>query len=123
MFNSLKSLIHRKTTHAFAGMKVFAREDNSFQGVAGLSILLLALGIIFRIPLAEWVVILVACASLWICEIFNTAIEETVDLVTLEFDKRAKNAKDLGAAACLIATIVVVFVGIVIFAPQIADLI
>jgi diacylglycerol kinase (ATP) len=40
-----------------------------------------------------------------IAEIVNSAIERTVDLVTLEYDERAKKAKDAAAAIVLVSII------------------
>ncbi len=40
-----------------------------------------------------------------IAEITNSAIERTVDLVTLEYDERAKKAKDAGAAIVLVSVV------------------
>jgi len=47
--------------------------------------------------------------SLWIpilVEILNSAIERTVDLVTLEYHELAKHAKDAASAAVMIALII-----------------
>jgi len=40
-----------------------------------------------------------------IAEITNSAIERAVDLVTLEYNERAKKAKDAGAAIVLVSVI------------------
>ena len=36
-------------------------------------------------------------------ELLNSAVEETVDMVTKDWDERAKRAKDYGSAAVFIA--------------------
>jgi diacylglycerol kinase (ATP) len=40
-----------------------------------------------------------------IAEVINSAIERTVDLVTLEYDERAKKAKDAAAAVVLVSAV------------------
>ena len=55
-------------------------------------------------------------------ELFNTAIEAVVDLVTEEYHPLAKVAKDTSAAAVFIIAIVSIVVGIVIFVPKIIAL-
>lgn len=53
-----------------------------------------------------------------IAEVINSAIERTVDLVTLEYDERAKKAKDAGAAIVLITVIFTVLVWSAIFVSE-----
>ena len=56
------------------------------------------------------------------CELINTAIEATVDLVTEEYHPLAKVAKDTAAAAVFVFAIVAVLVGIIIFVPKVIAL-
>lgn len=53
-----------------------------------------------------------------IAEVINSAIERTVDLVTLEYDERAKKAKDAGAAIVLITVIFTVLVWSAVFVSE-----
>ena len=50
----------------------------------------------------------------------NTAIEAAVDVATTSFDPMAKLAKDIAAGAVLIATVVAVAVGYLVFSGQVA---
>ncbi|MDE7433776.1 MAG: diacylglycerol kinase family protein [Mycoplasmoidaceae bacterium] len=52
-------------------------------------------------------------------ELLNTAIENVVDVVTFEYNEKAKKIKDVSAAATLILTIAAVIVGLLIFIPKI----
>ena len=52
-------------------------------------------------------------------ELINTAIEEAVNLSTLEINIRAKHAKDVAAGAVLFSAIIAFIVGIVIFLPKV----
>ena len=55
-------------------------------------------------------------------ELFNTAIEAVVDLVTEAYHPLAKVAKDTSAAAVFILAIVSVIEGIIIFLPKVINL-
>lgn len=57
------------------------------------------------------------------CEALNTAIERTVDLVSPDYDERAKQAKDSAAAAVLIAAVSSVIIGILLFVIKIINFI
>lgn len=71
-------------------------------------------GFIFHISVLSWFMIVVAIALVWITEAINTAIESIVDLVSPEFHPLAKKAKDVAAAAVLIAAIIAVIIGFIV---------
>ena len=52
-------------------------------------------------------------------ELINTAIENTVDLITKENNQQAKIAKDVAAGAVLVSAIVSSVIGLMIFIPKI----
>jgi diacylglycerol kinase len=53
-----------------------------------------------------------------ILEAVNTAIENAVTLASPSLDPRAKAAKDVSAAAVLIAAFAALALGVVIFGPR-----
>ncbi len=63
-----------------------------------------------------------AVAIVLIAEMFNTALEATIELVVQGYDPRAKIAKDIAAGAVLIAALYAIAVAIVVFssAPRVA---
>ena len=87
------------------------------------TVLIAGLSLLLGISRTEYVVLLLTVGSVICLEIVNSAIEETVDLVTLERNPRAKNAKDMAAGAVLIAAFIAVFIGIMIFFPYVKALI
>ena len=60
-------------------------------------------------------------ATVFIAELFNTAMETFVDLVSPEFNPKAGLIKDISAAAVLIATVMALITGILILLPKIID--
>jgi diacylglycerol kinase (ATP) len=59
--------------------------------------------------------ILLAIALVLVSEIFNTAIERLVDIVSPEHHPKAGIIKDIAAGAVLVASIVAVLIGVFIF--------
>lgn len=53
-----------------------------------------------------------------VSELFNTAIEQLTNLVSPDFSKQAGLVKDIAAAAVLIAAIIALIVGCIIFYPH-----
>ena len=56
---------------------------------------------------------------MWIAELFNTAIESCVDMVTEEYHPLAKRAKDIAASAVLVTALNALLVGYIIFEKKI----
>ena len=56
-------------------------------------------------------------------EFFNTAIENMVDMITVEENPYAKKAKDVSAAGVLVFVFFSSVIGIIIFLPKIVNLI
>jgi len=53
----------------------------------------------------------------WIAEFLNTALETILDIASPERHPLARIAKDVGAAAVLIAAVVAIAVGLIILGP------
>jgi undecaprenol kinase len=77
-----------------------------------------ALGGFFRISAIEWMVLLAVIFLVLSAEAFNTAIERAVDLLEPRQHSLARDAKDLAAAAVLMASFCSLVVGLILFAPR-----
>jgi diacylglycerol kinase (ATP) len=69
----------------------------------------------------ELIALLLAIAFVFIAEMFNSALEQAIDVSTTSFDPLAKLAKDIAAGAVLIATLNAIAVGYLVFSGQVAD--
>ncbi|WP_410767993.1 diacylglycerol kinase family protein [Fontibacillus sp. BL9] len=69
----------------------------------------------FRLPLRDIALLLLVISLVITAELLNTAIEAAVDLVTPEWHRLAKVAKDAAAGAVLIAAAFAVLIGILLF--------
>lgn len=116
----IKRLLH-SIQYSIEGLIYAYRYEQSLwiHGVA--SIFSVCLGIIFRIKLSEWAIVFIALGAILGIELMNTAIEATVDLVTLETHPLAKIAKDCGSAASFIMTLVAMVICLFVFGPYFMD--
>ena len=64
---------------------------------------------------AEYAILLLVIGFVVTCELFNTAVENTVDLKTPVYDSIAKIAKDVAAGAVLVSALTSVAVGFMLF--------
>ena len=70
-----------------------------------------------QVSAVRWGILLVVASLVVMAELFNTAIEVTVDLVSPDFHPLAKIAKDIAAAGVLVAAFLAFITGLVIFGP------
>ena len=84
-------------------------------------IVVIALGLFFKLNKVEWCFIIIAIASVISAELFNTAIETVVDMVSPEKNPKAKLVKDIAAGAVLVVAIGAAIIGFIIFGPQIIN--
>lgn len=66
----------------------------------------------------EWMIVSLTIGLVLCAEMGNSAIEETVNLMTREHRKEAKFAKDFGAGMVLLASVVAIAVGFFLFGPK-----
>lgn len=104
------------------GLKYAYRNEQNLMVDIFIAILVLVLGFIFNISVTEWALLALVVGVVISAELFNTAIEAVVDLVTENYHPLAKVAKDTSAAAVFILAVVSVIVGLIIFLPKIVEL-
>jgi len=75
-------------------------------------------GVILKITLIDWILVLFCFGFVLTAEAFNTAIEKIVDFVSPEFQKEAGIIKDVAAGAVLISAIISAIIGLIIFIPK-----
>jgi diacylglycerol kinase (ATP) len=80
-------------------------------------------GYALHISKNEWLWIILCIALVLVAELFNTAVEFLVDLVSPEYNKKAGLVKDMSAGAVLITAIGALVIGMVIFVPKLLVLI
>lgn len=78
-------------------------------------VLVLVVSLVFKLKREEVIVLLFTITLVLAAEMFNTAIEAVVDLVTQTYHPLAKFAKDIAAGAVLITTINALAVGFLLF--------
>lgn len=79
-------------------------------------------GILLKLSAIEWIICVLLFAIVISAELFNTAIETIVDMVSPEKNEKAKLAKDVSAGAVLVVAIGAAMVGLVIFVPKVVEL-
>lgn len=117
----IKSLVN-SFGYAFQGIWSSFRTERNMKIHVFIMILVVLLGIFLHISVTEWMICIILFALVIGAELFNTAIEAVVDMISLEKSSQAKLAKDVSAGAVLVFAIASIIVGLIIFVPKIIDI-
>ena len=98
--------------YAFAGLLAAWRSERNLRIHAVVAVAVVVAGAVLRLPAAAWAIVFITIALVVTAELLNAAIETVVDLVSPDDHPLAKRAKDIAAAAVLVAVTGAVAVGI-----------
>lgn len=108
--------------YAFSGLRYVLISQKNAWIHAALTILVVILAAFLRLNFQDWAILLLAIGLVWFAEVFNTAIEVLVDMVSPDTHPLAKIVKDTSAGAVLITAIISILIGLVILLPPIVRL-
>ena len=108
---------------AFAGLSHLWRTQRNFRIEVAVALVVFIAGALIRLERWEWIALVLTVALVLILEAVNTALEDAVSLASPNLDPRAKAAKDVSAAAVLIAALASVAVGAVLFGQRLGSMV
>jgi diacylglycerol kinase (ATP) len=91
--------------YSFSGFKAAFQNEDAFRQEVFLTIVLVPLAFYIANNSLEIVLLLFSTLLVPIVELLNSAIEATVDRISLEQHKLAKRAKDIGSAAVFLSLV------------------
>ena len=87
------------------------------------TVLVVFAGFYFKVSSFEWLVLVLTIGFVFVSEVFNTAMEIDINLTSPEYHPYARDTKDVSAGAVLLASIISVIIGLIIFLPKIFNMI
>lgn len=103
--------------YALEGFTAAVKEEPNLKIHFFIAFLTILAGVWFKITKLEWIIITIMIGLVISVELTNTAIEAVVDYLIQEKHPGAKIAKDIAAAAVLIAATTAAVTGLIIFLP------
>ena len=100
--------------YSCAGLKEAYRNEDAFRQEVLLAIILLPMAFWIHTTFVGRAMLIGSVMLLLITELLNSAIEATVDRISLDDHKLAKRAKDIGSAAVLITLVNLVLVWVLV---------
>lgn len=105
----------RSFRHALHGLLLSFRTQRHLRVHFFVAILVLCAGFLWRLNRVEMALLLGVISLVILAELFNTAVEAVVDLVTEDYHPLARVAKDVSAGAVLVASVNAFLVGVMLF--------
>lgn len=103
--------------HAFAGLAFLVRNEPNMRIHLGIGAVTIVAGAWLDVGPAEWRWLVLVIALVLAAEALNTAVEQTCNAITRNYNPAIKAAKDVAAGAVLIAAIMAGLIGASIFMP------
>lgn len=122
MYHKIKHHLRKHTisfAHAIDGVRWAFRTQPNYRVHSTLSLLSILAGYLYGIDTFEWLIIIVLITGGFVIETINSALEQTLDCVSLERRGDIKIAKDAAAGAMLIYAIGSTIAALVILVPKI----
>ena len=105
--------------HAVDGIVYGIRYEHNMIIIIIATIVVTIAGFYYEISSGEWLFIITMCGLIAACEMINSSIEATIDLIITNYSPLAKIAKDTASAASLILCITAFIGALIIFLPKI----
>ncbi len=112
----LRRLINA-TRYSLSGFAEAARREDAFRQELILAAVLVPLGLALGVNGIERALLVGSVLLVLIIELLNSAVEATVDRVSLDAHDLARRAKDLGSAAVMLSLVNAAVVWLLVLAP------
>jgi diacylglycerol kinase (ATP) len=106
------------TRYSLEGLAAAARHEDAFRQELLLAAVLVPLGLWLGDGGVERALLAGSVLMVLVVELLNSAVEATVDRVSLEDHRLAKRAKDLGSAAVMLSLVTVGAVWLLVLLPR-----
>lgn len=117
------SPIFRSFSHAWRGLLVAFRTEQSFRIQVAVGVVIIAAMFVIPVTAVERLLILVAMGAVLVLELINSMVERLVDLLRPRLDPAVADIKDIMAATVLLASGFAVVLGFMIFWPYLTQII
>ena len=104
--------------YALQGLVTALRSEKNLRFHVAVAVLVISAGFFANVTVTEWMVLILCMAFVISMELLNTAVEYVCNAVQPEHHPFIKYAKDIAAAAVLIAAVATAVCGLIIFIPK-----
>lgn len=114
-----KPPFYKSLYYAIKGVVCILKSERNFQYEIFALLINLFLIIYFQLNTTDSALILIVCFLVLIAETFNTAIEKLCDFIEPNYDKKIGIIKDMVAGAVILATLLSIIIGVLVYSKYI----
>jgi diacylglycerol kinase (ATP) len=114
--------VGRSFEHAYRGIISAVRTQRNMRFHVVAAVVVLVASLLVGVSQVELAILVLTILVVFVTEMFNTALEFVVDMVTSEYHPLARLAKDVSAGAVLVSSVGAVLVGYLILADNLGPL-
>ena len=107
----------RSFGYAWKGIRCCVGKEQNLSFHLIVTVLTIIAGFLLDITRTDWMIVILCIGVVIAAELFNTAIEKLVDLVSPERHPIAGQVKDIAAGAVLVCAATAAIIGLVVFIP------
>lgn len=115
--------VQQKWLYSVVGLWTALKEEKSLWAYLFIVPAVITGGILLKINLTEWAIMVITFFTMFAIEIINTTLEATVDTISFQYNVKVKKIKDIASGATLVITTGAVIVLLLIFVPAIQGVI
>ncbi len=112
-------LMIKAIKYALKGIAIATSTQRNMKYHALIALTAVCMGWYFKVESQDWFTIILCISLVFAAELFNTAIEFLVDLVSPNYNELAGKTKDVAAGAVLVISVGALACGMIIFIPHI----
>jgi diacylglycerol kinase len=107
---------------ALKGLKTVLKIERNARIIFFIGLIVIVLGFLFKLSLIEFAILIIVIIGVFVCEVFNTLVENILDIIQPQNDPQIKILKDISSAAVLLSSLGAGIIGLIIFLPKIIAL-
>ncbi len=107
--------------YALAGWLYMLRYQRNTRIQAAVTVVVFALGLWLGLRPLDWAILILTITINWMGEFINAALEAAVNLASQEIHPMARVAKDVGAAAVLLAAVAAFIIAALVLGPPLLE--
>lgn len=105
--------------NSLAGIKEIFKTQRNARIILAVAVAVVLTGFAFQVSIAEMGLLMLTIGLVFVSEVFNTMTEEILNIISPHYNHKARIVKDVAAGAVLVACLVSVVIGLLIFLPRI----
>lgn len=105
--------------YAVKGLFLVMRDEQNFRVHIVFAVIALVFSWFYHITKIELIIVILLISTVMLMEVVNSAIERVTDVLKPRINDFVMEIKDIMAAAVMLASLVAIIVGLIIFVPYI----